>query len=397
MDNKLTVRDRVMAVLEGEKPDRLPFIDRLELWYTSRSRVGTLPEELVGMSLNEVHQAVGIGQQKFLFPYSLKLRGVEVISSFEGETVYREIDPVVDTFPTMSELVKQDEVGVTAVELITPIGTLTLRHEVLGHMVVTGSHPYLTEHPLKGESDCRTLEYILERAEYVPQYERLHREQTEIGDTGFVVPLVARIPFQQVLIDYLGEVPLFYALYDDPSFVQRLMGLLDQQLVDILNRLADLPVPYIEFPDNLHGPMTNPRLFSEYCLPYYQRYADILHGQDKKAGSHTDGDVKSLLGLLTESGLDVCESFSPAPLTECTFEEAWHAWCARPIIWGGIPSPILEERTSETEFRNHVELLLQTIGDRPIILGVGDMVMGNNLIERVRYIAGRIEEHTIDV
>ena len=33
----------------------------------------------------------------------------------------------------------------------------------------------------------------------------------------------------------------------------------------------------------------------------------------------------------------------------------------------------------------------QTIGDRPIFLGVGDMVMGNNLIEHARYIAKRVE------
>ena len=171
---------------------------------------------------------------------------------------------------------------------------------------------------------------------------------------------------------------------------------LDQQMIEVLYQLADLDVLYVQFPDNLESSMTNRRLFTEFCLPAYQRYSDILHSQGKKVGSHTDGNIQPLLGLLSQSGLDVCESFSPAPLTQCSFEETWDAWQDGPTIWGGIPSPVLEERTNEREFRNYIERLLRIIGDRPMILGVGDMVMGNNLIERVRYVANRIEGHAND-
>ena len=141
--------------------------------------------------------------------------------------------------------------------------------------------------------------------------------------------------------------------------------------------------------------MTNPKLFEKYSLPYYQKYTAILHDQGKKVGCHTDGNIKVLLNLLAQSGLDVCESFSPYPLTECTFEEAWETWRDGPMIWGGIPSPILEARTPEDEFQEYVHRLLQTIGNKPIILGVGDMVLGNNLIERVEYIAGAVENHYV--
>jgi hypothetical protein len=39
---------------------------------------------------------------------------------------------------------------------------------------------------------------------------------------------------------------------------------------------------------------------------------------------------------------------------------------------------------------------LKTIGDRPIIIGIGDMVLGNNLVERVKYIATEIEKHRLN-
>ena len=201
--------------------------------------------------------------------------------------------------------------------------------------------------------------------------------------------------FQDLLIDYFGTTPMFYALHDSPKAVERLYRALESRMTNVLERLGDLDRPYVEFIDNLDAVTTNPILFEQFCLPDYQRYTDILRGQNKKVGSHTDGDIKLLLGPLADSGLDVCESFSPSPLTSCLFEEAWASWQSGPIIWGGIPSPILEERTSETEFHAYIERLAETIGGRPIILGVGDMVLPNNSIERVRYIANLVETGTL--
>jgi uroporphyrinogen-III decarboxylase len=207
------------------------------------------------------------------------------------------------------------------------------------------------------------------------------------------MPIAERSPFQFALIDYLGEGNVFYALADEPERMARLLAQLDEWMTNALNRLAEFDAPYVELVDNLDGTMTSPPLFQQHVIPYYQRYADILHAQGKKLGCHADGNLRPILHLLPESGLDVCESFSPHPLTPCTFDEAWQAWKNGPLIWGGIPSPILEERTSEQDFRQHVARLLETIGDRPIILGIGDLVLENNLIERVRYIAEQVEAH----
>ncbi len=395
-EGRMTVRQRVAAILTGRRPDRLPFLDRLENWRRWHTRAGTLPPGYEGLVLSDIYAAVGMGQQKFVVPYGLRLRGVEVAAEFNGETFYRETEPVLESFPGMWDLVASDQPGVTVTHLTTPIGKLTVRHEVLPEMVAMGVEPYLREHLIKDAADYRTVEYILERAEFVPGYEKLAAEEARVGENGYVVPLVHRIPFQQALLEYLGEIALFYALHDDTARVERLFRLLDQQMVEILRHLADLAAIYLEFPDNLHGGMTNPRLFARYCLPDYQRYTGILHGQGKVVGSHTDGDVKTLLALLKESGLDVCESISPFPLTSSTFDEIWTSWRGGPIIWGGIPSPLLEEdRTDEDAFREFVAHLLDTVGAGPIILGVGDLVMGNNSIARVQYIAEQVEAHEL--
>ena len=383
--------ERVVAVLQGRKPDRHPFVTRLETWYKSHQRSKTLPERFEGQTLNQVHRTVGVGQLKFMVPYGLKLRGVEVSASFAGETYYREWEPVFENFPGMWDIISTERAGETVTTLKTSHGTLHLRHEILPEGIYTGTDPYLKEHLIKDEGDYRIVERILEHIEFVPLYDKVIAMQEILGDIAFVVPLLHRIPFQQVLLEYLGEIDLFYALHDNPHLVTRLLELLDQQMVDILHRLADFNWHYVEFPDNLHSMMTNPKLFSDYCLTAYQRYTNILHQQGKKVGSHLDGDLQPLLGMIKESGLDVCESFSPKPLTNCTFEEAWKAWQDGPLIWGGIPSPILEQSLSEEDFRRYIHDMLETVGDNPIIFGVVDLFMRHNSIDRVQYIAGQLE------
>lgn len=381
----------VLDTLSGETPARIPFVTRLETWYKSHVRTQSLPDRFAGLSLGEVHRAVGVGQLKFMVPYALKLHQVEVVSVFENEICYREYEPQVENFPGMWDFISTERAGETETHLHTPVGSLCVRHELLEEGVLSGTDPYMKEHMIKDEDDLKVVEYILERAEFISRYAQIVDQQQTLGNFGFVVPLLHRIPFQQALLEYLGEINLFYMDHDNPDFLRRLLHLLDQQMSEILAELSGLDWPYVEFPDNLHGLMTNPRLFREYCLPDYQRYTSILHSQGKKAGSHTDGNVKPLLALIQESGLDVCESFSPAPLTECTFDDAWNAWRSGPLIWGGIPSPILEQATGEDAFDQFCDHLFATIDSEPIILGVVDLFMHHNSIERVEKIARRIE------
>jgi uroporphyrinogen-III decarboxylase len=391
VENELSMRERVLMVLQGEIPRHLPFVTRLETWYTAHQRSRTLPEKFHDMTLDEVYRAVGVGRLKFAVPYKYRLTGLEVHITFNGEELIRLTDPVVENFPGLWDLVPTDRAGTTLTELITPVGRLSLTHVLLEEGVYNSTDPYLKEHLVKNEADLQVVEYILERAEFVPAFEKIKAEEAQLGGAGMLVPLLQRIPFQQVLLEYLGEMDLFYALHDNPPLVRRLLDLLDRQLLNALERLAGLDVPYVEFPDNLHGLMTNPKLFREYCLPAYQKYTDILHRQGKKAGSHTDGDIRLLLGLLAESGLDVCESVSPAPLTSFTFREANQAWRGKPVLWGGFPTPLLEEKTSEAEFQTYLDDLLAAI-DQPLILGLVDLFLRHNSIERVAFIAEEVEK-----
>lgn len=390
---RMTPRARLLAVLRGEQPDRLPFVGRLELWHKGRVRMGALPPELAGLSLDEIHRRVGFGRQKFLVPYRVRLRGVELEVHYQGERIHHEQDPLLEHFPDMHFFAPDDHPGVTTTTLHTAVGTLTVEHTVLEQMAATGTRNYMSKHPITSDEDVATVAYILERVEIVPRFADLLALDASYGEWGYVMPNIERIPFQQLLIDYYSTDAFFFALHDNPGQVMGLLERLDEKVSEIIRQMAGLDVPYLQIGDNLDGMMTNPRLFRQYCLPVYQRYTDALHAQGKLTGSHTDGNLKPLLGLLAETGLDVCESFSPAPLTPVTVADALAAWPDKPIFWGGIPSPLLEDSTSDAEFERAIANLLETIGDRLCILNVVDMVLPINRIDRIARAAHLIEAH----
>ena len=375
------------------RPSGIPFIGRMDFWYRGLTFQDKMPEPYRGMSLSEIHKAIGFGQEDWLCPCAYKYRNMELVMYHEGQEILHEYEPEISFFPDLWGKIPVDRAGETTTELITPSGKLVCKHRFLEESIRSGTtRPQLVERPIRSPDDFRVYAYMIEHAEFVPRFDAFFKRAEELDGMGYLVPVLNRVPFQSLLIDAIGEIPLFYALHDTPELVDRLIRVIDIQIMDMLEHLSGFAVPYVEFCDNLEGSMTNPRLFKKYLIPYYQRYSETLHRQGKKLGSHTDGDLKKLVALLSESGLDVCESFTPAPITDCTFEEAWATWGKGPLIWGGIPSYYLEAQVPEEEFQKYIESLLMLVQDRPVILGIGDAVMCNNDIERVHWIAQRLGE-----
>ena len=137
-----------------------------------------------------------------------------------------------------------------------------------------------------------------------------------------------------------------------------------------------------------------PRQFRQYITPYYQAFSKLLHSRGKSLAWHADDDSKAILGEVKASGFDMSECFCTAPMVEVTLEEARSAWGTDVIIFGGVPSIVLEPTFPEKEFEEYMRGLFRAIapGDA-FILGVADNVMPTSLIERVERISELVEAH----
>src|SRR5512146_1643497 len=276
----MSIRQRLLDVLQARKADHIPLISRLDFWYNGLKYQGKLPAAYHHLSVAEIHHQVGFGQEEWCFPCALRLRHAELILRREGREIYHQSDPEVTNFPSLWGMIPSDRPGITDIEINTPVGRLTYRQQLLVESLESGAwRPLTIVHPIREDGDYHTLEYLLEHSEFVPRYEAYFHRADEIGEQGFLVPMLNRSPFQCLLLDALGEINLFYALHDNPAPVERLLRLLDEINCHTLRSLDSFAVPYIEFCENVDASMTNPRLFRNYLLPAYQAYADILHAQ----------------------------------------------------------------------------------------------------------------------
>ena len=371
----MTDRERVLAILEGESPDRIPWIPRLLIWHRAHSLAGTLPPLVEGMDLRQAEQTLGMGNP-----------------ARDGQ-IYR-IEYQNLELNVTTELY---DGGVKTVnEYVTPKGTVrytTRTSEEFAGLGIEGQ--IREEHPLRGPEDYDVWEYIVENTVYVPTYEEYEAYDREIGSNGLPMVAIGDVPFHNWALNLVGYEHAYLHLHDFPDRVKRLLDLMAHKEKESLwDVVAKSPAKLILHGLHFDSQMTPPHFFSEYITPYYQEFTKLLHDHGKSLTWHADNDTSELFPLIKEAGFDMVECFATDPLVKCTLEDARAAWGTSIIIWGGVPSVILEEWYPAEQFESYIRDLFRTIapGDA-FIMGVSDNVMPGAEVWRLERIAELVEQH----
>jgi hypothetical protein len=367
----VTNRERLLAIMAGESPDRIPWIPRLQIWYNAHMKQGTLPAQFEGMSLRQVERELGMGTAaRDGRIFTLQQRGdIEVTRCEEGPTVlttYR-----------------------------TPAGEVTSRYRSSEDLDRVGIGALEVEHMIKGPEDFAAVEYMVTNQFYEPDYEAYRVYDEEIGDEGYPMTQVGDVPFHHFLQKLAGYERGYYLLADYPEKVEHLIGLMEE-----LERerqwpvIADSPARMILHGVHFDSSMTPPQYFSRYITPYYRDFSALLRDRGKTLTTHADSDCRLILGHIAEAGFGMAETFTTHPQVSCTLEEARQAWGRQVIIWGGVASVLLDESTySEAQFEQYMRQIFRTVapGDA-FILSVSDMVMPGMKVDRLKRITQMVEE-----
>ena len=364
-------RERQLAILNGEPPDRIPWAPRLDIWYNARLATGTMPAKWQGWSLRDIQHDLGCDDPA--------KQGQIVAVHYEGV-----------------EIVQKAEDGLTFTEYHTPVGSVrrasghseTLRSQGMGGRV--------QQNLLNGPADYRVWEWVMEHAVWEPTYDAYRSYDAEVGGDG--LPIVqfdyCDAPFHWFLLHGAGYGDGFYQLHDYPAEVEHLLAVMTE-----VQRARNWPV-LAESPARvlLHGvhhssAFTPPPLYEKYILPYYQEFIPLMHDHGKAVALHADNDVSAIAPLIERAGYDMVECFVTAPMVPLTLERAREVWGTRVIIHGGLPSLLLAPSVNEEEFRAYVDRLFDIIAPgEAFILGVSDNVMPDSLIDRVAWVSEVVEE-----
>jgi hypothetical protein len=366
----MTNRERLLAIMAGESPDRIPWIPRLLIWHTAHSKLGTLPERFRDLSLRQIELELRMGtpaREGRIFT-SEQTGSVETESRAEGES--------------------------TVITYRTPVGEVTTRHRSSAELEAVGIGGLEIEHMIKGPDDYAVVEYMVEHTHYTATPDDYLRYEEEIGDDGY--PLVAGgdCPFHYFLQKLAGYEAGYLHLADYPGRVEHLLRTMeDVERERQWPLIASSPARLILHGVHFDSSLTPPRMFAKYITPYYRDLSELVHGQDKVLCMHADNDSRQILGHIQGAGFDMAETFTTDPLVSCTLEEAREAWGNEVVIWGGVPSVILETAYGEAEFEAYMRRIFRAVapGDA-FILGVADNIMPDALLNRLVRIGEMVEE-----
>ena len=362
-------RERVLAILNHQPPDRIPWIPRLLLWYNARNLAGTMPPEWKGFSLREVERALNVGTP-----------------ARDGK--------IADVHCEGVDVVEREENGKLISEYHTPVGMVRSVTAFSRGLDEQGLPGRVEEYPLKGPEDYRVWEWVTEHTHWAATYDAYRAYDAEIGADGLPLVSTGDVPFHKFAQKLAGYEYAYCQLIDYPHEVEHLLAVMTKvQRERLWPVIAESPARLLLHGVHLSTQFTPPPLFTKYVLPYYEEFMPLMHDAGKAVAMHGDNDTSQILDMIERAGWDMVECFVTAPMVPLTLARARDAWGDRVIIWGGLPSLLLSPSVSEEEFRAYMYGLFDTIapGDA-FILGVADNVMPDSLIDRVAWISELVQK-----
>ncbi|MFO8011666.1 MAG: uroporphyrinogen decarboxylase family protein [Phycisphaerae bacterium] len=288
----MTGKERMLAALNREVPDRLPC--SIHQWQPYH-----LQAYMNGMDELEAFRAVGLDA------------AIPFCEGMEQMWVPRDPDtpdlsPDWQIHPQV--LSRDPDDTVVRYTVTTPEGDLSY---------ATGTNRYttwITECLIKEpERDVELIEKYMP----VPQLdqERIAQVYDGIGDAGILRGFVwgEQAGCWQHACCLYGEEPMIYAAIDTPHWVHHLLEvLLAKKLQFIEESLDGSRFDLVETGGGAgSSTVISPAMHEAFCLPYARRMHEACHAVGQKVVYHTCGGMMPLLDLIAANGCDASETLSP--------------------------------------------------------------------------------------
>ena len=294
----MTMRERMLVVVQGREPDRVPFA-----------------------------QYTGIADERDVWP----IIGREKMGLLKWVAAYRIDHP---NCRLDHEEIERGGLKGWRRTMHTPSGSLWEEH--LTEPVLNSSH--ISRHFVQEPEDYRVLMEFLRDAVVADNRAEVESVIAGMGDDGLPHTSVLRTPFQQLWVQWVSIEKLPLHLIDEPELMAEVISVMADIERRVFRVAAESPAPYIVFPDNVTAPIIGERYFHEYCVPPYDELAEML-GPDRPVFVHMDGDLKPIWDAIGQSEVRGLDSFSPPPDNDTSVAEALELW-PEMRIWANFPSSV---------------------------------------------------------
>ncbi len=364
----MTERERLLLVLQGKTPDRVPWFADLGHWYRAESgqiwnlfTVNNCSPEMAAL-----HREVKAGWY------------VEV-GSLHAEQY---------TGGVIHERLLQGEQVIENYR--TPLGSL----QMIRRWNPVSYSWDIVKRLVESPDDLVILTCAMENRIYVSRYENWEKIEAIGQDIGLGFPSLGYTGLGSLISYYMGVENTIYAIADETELVGRYIETYNRRHLELVRLYAQSPAPHLIFTDNLSGDVQPPDLFRRYSLAHYTELAGCLHTAGKTVSAHIDGRMHGLIGLLAEAGIDIADACTPQPSGDLDPQGIRREAGDRMVIMGGISPVMWLPETPEKEFIAHVRawLDLRRISSR-LVQSAGDQVPPGTRLQRIKLVYDLVEEY----
>ncbi len=363
----MTPRERILAILNGTRPDQVPWFGDLDYWANSLIKKGLKPGNFIQSDeYIQWHRDLGVGfYLQGYFPFKTFYDKCTVNSWTDGNRRFTKI--------------------------ITPVGSVRECWEYIPASYTEGP----VEHFLKLEEDLPAMMHIYENMRFEPDYDFADKRRKQVDDQGLVLCYLPKSPFMHLVALEAGIMAVTMIAMMNPDAFAALLEMMGKAFDKAARIAVDSPAEVLMIPENLSSEMVGPQFFELYMRSYQEKWIQEIKKAGKYSFIHIDGTLRGLLKEEASTGFTVLEALTPKPAGDMDFKEIPPLVNnQKTIIWGGIPGVCFTPHVSDEEFDRHVREVLEVMRQEPrFVLGVADQVPPDGLEYRVRRVAQLVGEY----
>ena len=306
-----------LAVLRGERPDRVVWTGDLAYWIAGRKQQSEArPEWDTEEAICDLHAELG------LMPY----------------VYYEKFWAAEPRYDASVDIGVQVRGGTATRTFCTPVGEL--REE--NFYSPTSCSTAITRYAVQSKRDLEVLLNLVEHRHWsqctwaIIGSARLWRNYGGLPCIG-----LPRSPLSALCYEWAGVQNAVYLIADHEDLVLEVFERMEAQEDPILEAIGALAPPLVHFPDNLSS-ANLASLYAQFIAPVHRRRIERLHAAGVKCAVHLDGTVRGLLPQLIATGFDAIEALTPKPGGDLEIEEIRDLAGDSPVIlWAASPASSL--------------------------------------------------------
>ena len=352
----MTPRERILAVYNGQKPDRVPYMLDLSHYYLHRFH---LPWDLCNgypkpdTGLMDFNRRMGAA---FYCPQQTHFWDVifprDVKSTAETRTVNGR-----------PEIVWRFE---------TPLGSIE-------RIRVWEPRSYswaIKKWGVEDERDLEILTYAMSSRRYAAIPQNYEDWVDYIDEDGLVYVNTAYSAMGYLLHYWMGPENTIYATYDFEDLMEECVRKINENTLEMVRMIAsEFSAPVIIMGDNFSSDIQPPSFFEHWSRDFYAEAFRIFHDSGKKVAVHVDGKLRGCIRMLREAGVDAIDAVTPGSVGGCTAREARAEAGPDLILSGGIPNELWYAYSPVEKFEEAVREWLSLKEISPaLIAAAGDQV-----------------------